>query len=303
MRFHRLALAFLLGARLSAQAPLSTFDYRASLPLDVQVASTTRSGGYDLIDLTYASPAGGRVPAFLYVPAGKGPFPALIAQHGLPGSRNSVSRTANAFASAGVVVLAITAPFGRPDASAREGPITLTPRDSAEQVQLIQDLRRGVDLLASRPDVDPKRIGYIGYSYGGAMGGLVVAAESRLVAAVLAVGDGGLVTHFTGPEDENGPLASMPAPARDAWLNAMRPIEPIRFIGRSRVPLLLQSGRQDQLVPPADAERYQAAAGEPKTIKWYDAGHGLTAEASADAARWLARYLRFDVTQFQAVAR
>ena len=53
----------------------------------------------------------------------------------------------------------------------------------------------------------------------------------------------------------------------------MTPIEPIRFIGHATpAPLLLQNGRLDNLVPAADAQALHAAAPEPKTILWYDAG-------------------------------
>jgi hypothetical protein len=46
------------------------------------------------------------------------------------------------------------------------------------EVQLIIDLRRAIDLLGGRPDVDPQRIAYLGVSYGGAMGGLLAGDEA-----------------------------------------------------------------------------------------------------------------------------
>ena len=68
----------------------------------------------------------------------------------------------------------------------------------------------------------------------------------------------------------------------------MRPIEPIKWIGRADAPILFQSGRNgDEIVPPADARKYQQAAQEPKEVRWYDAGHRIPAEAACDAARWL----------------
>jgi fermentation-respiration switch protein FrsA (DUF1100 family) len=137
--------------------------------------------------------------------------------------------------------------------------------------------------------VDGTRLAYVGGSYGGAMGSLFAGIERRLKAFVLFVPDGGLVAHLTNPDGSPaGPLAELSAPERERWLAAMRPIEPIRFIGRAHASLLFQNGRQDQLVAIADAEALHAAAPEPKTIKWYDAGHGLTAEAKADRWAWLA---------------
>jgi hypothetical protein len=44
-------------------------------------------------------------------------------------------------------------------------------------------------------------------------------------------------------------------------------------------------------VPPRDAERRHAAVPDPKTVRWYDAGHGLTAEAARDRLSWLQQWL------------
>ncbi len=140
-----------------------------------------------------------------------------------------------------------------------------------------------------------RRIGYIGGSYGGAMGSLFVGIERRLRAAILFVPDGGLVAHFTDADGTpNGPLAQLAPAQRERWLAAMRPIEPIRFVRHSSpTPLLIQSARQDQLVARDDAEALQAAAGDPKEIHWYDSGHGLGSfpAARADRDAFLAREL------------
>ena len=132
---------------------------------------------------------------------------------------------------------------------------------------------------------------------GAAMGALFVGIERRLKAAVLVVGDGGLVSHFTGPEDLDF-MAGLSCATRVAWFRAMAPIEPIRFIPHaSPTPLLLQSGRSDNLVPPADAQALHTAAPEPRTIRWYDAGHGLTQQAAWDRHDWLQAWIGLDGRQ------
>ncbi len=148
-------------------------------------------------------------------------------------------------------MLAISAPWSRPDDVPRRPTITITSQDSVEQIQLIQDLRRGVDLLVARSDVDPERIGYSGGSYGAAMGGLLAGVETRIKAYVLWSGDGGLVAHLTGPDDADNSLQRMSATHRDAWFKTMLPIEPIRFIGDAApAALMFQAGRRDRVVPP-----------------------------------------------------
>jgi dienelactone hydrolase len=266
------------------------FDYDAGAPLDIRVSSSHNEGGVRVSELTYASPKGGRVPALLFVPSGRGPFAGLIVQHGLPGSKEDFAFDGEDLARLGEVVIAIDAPFAR-----RSGaPITFTSRDRAEQIQLIDDLRRAVDLLRARADVADNRIAYLGVSYGAAMGGLLAGVEHRIAAFVLMSGDGGLVSHFTGSGEYGarlGLLSRLPAARRKRWLDAMRPIEPLTWVKRASAPLLFLSGRRDQLVPVRDAVRYQRAAPQPKEIRWYDSAHMLPSQAWCDAARFLGGHI------------
>jgi fermentation-respiration switch protein FrsA (DUF1100 family) len=61
--------------------------------------------------------------------------------------------------------------------------------------------------------------------------------------------------------------------------------------------LLLQSGRLDNLVPVADAEDLHTAAREPRTIRWYAAGHGLNQQAMSDRLDWLHEQIGLDARQ------
>jgi hypothetical protein len=93
-------------------------------------------------------------------------------------------------------------------------------------------------------------------------------------------------------------MASIPCATRVAWLQAMTPIEPIRFIANaSPTPLLLQSGELDALVPVADAQLLHAAAPQPKTIRWYNAGHALNQQALFDRLDWLHETIGTDARQ------
>lgn len=263
---------------------LKTFESDASLPLNLTMGAAREESGVHVHDISYDSPKGGRVTGLLFVPSTAGPHAGIIVQHGLPGSALGVAGDATLFASHGAVVLAIDAPFARRGGS----PIAFAPSDSTEQVQLMVDLQRGVDVLVSRDDVDPKRLAYRGWSYGGAMGALFVAIERRLKTAILTVPDGGLVSHFTGDDDTDGPLQSLECANQVRWLRAMQPLEPVRFVHlASPTPLLFQGGRLDNLVPAKDFETVANAASEPKQIRWYDAGHGLTSEAIRDQLEWL----------------
>lgn len=278
-----------LSAEPAPASALTAFAYDRAAAYDPVLQPIGTEQGVEIYALSFRSPRGThRATGRLFVPEGAGPFAGLVLMHGLPGSAAVMTGTAVVLARHGAVVVALDAPFARRGGS----PVRFTDADSAEQVQLMTDLQRAVDLLAARPDVDASRLGYVGFSYGGAMGALFVGIERRIRTGILVVADGGLVSHFTGPEDVGSPFAGLTCAQRRRWLESMIPIEPIKYVGfASPTPLLLQSGRQDDLVPPRDAERLHAAVRDPKTILWYDAGHGLTPEAARDRLSWLQQQL------------
>jgi cephalosporin-C deacetylase-like acetyl esterase len=288
------ALGALTAAPACAQAPRSPgastpFAYDAAAPLELRDSLVRTQDGIEVRRISYASPRGGRATGYVLVPPGKGPFAGVVQMHGAPGdAAQSVERGGLSAAAHGAVVIAIDAPWARRGAP----PLAFDAAvDSADQVQLIVDLQRAVDVLLARRDVDPARLAYVGGSYGGAQGALFAGIERRLKTYVLFVPDGGFVSHFTGPDDAQGPLSEMPAAQRERWLAAMNPIEPIRWIGRATAPILFQSGRQDPLVPASDAAAIHAAYHGPKEVKWYDSGHGLPAQARLDRLEWLAKHV------------
>jgi fermentation-respiration switch protein FrsA (DUF1100 family) len=125
----------------------------------------------------------------------------------------------------------------------------------------------------------------VGFSWGGATGALFVGIERRLKAAALVVGHGGQVTLHTDPGGFKVP--GFTCARRVAWIRAMAPIEPIRFVGHANVPLLLQNGTLDPFIPVANAAELHAAAPEPKTIRWYETGHSLGPQGRIDRHEWL----------------
>jgi dienelactone hydrolase len=265
----------------SPALPFATFKYDRAEPISFESSSDGRQNGVETQIISYASPRGGRATGLLFVPDGSGPFAGIVLQHGMPSRARDMTRQALDLARRGAVVIAIDAPW------ARTGDVIhWDSRDSANQVQLIVDLQRAVDLLLARDDVDSARMAYVGVSYGGAMGGLFAGVERRLAAYVLRVGDGGLIAHFTGAEDPPIPEGISDS-AWQRWRAAMEPIEPIRFIGRANAPIYFQNGEQDRLVPPADARVYHAAASGSQKVSWYPAGHGLDQQANIDMYTWL----------------
>jgi uncharacterized protein len=272
------------------------FDYDAASPVIISEDSVQQKDGYTIQDIHYPSPKTGDVPAYLIVPEGPGPFAGIILKHGSSGSRETLVPLAEDLVHTGAVVLTISAPSAR--TPGRDW-ITFTPQDREEQIQLMVDLHRGVDLLTQYEKVDSSRLGYIGYSYGAAMGGLLAGIEPRIKAYGLMVGDGGLVNHFMDEGEPIGGFETIDSEARVRWLEAMEPIEPIYYIGHaSPSALFFQNARYDRSVSEEDALAYQATGSEPKKVQWYDSGHGLPPQAYIDMVAWLAEQIGIDHTQF-----
>jgi dienelactone hydrolase len=278
----------------ATEADRSLFAYDVNAPLNLQQTVESTKNGVQVSAISFGSPDGGSATGLLFDPVTRSSLrPGIVLMHGMPGSARSMATYAQQLAEQGAVVIAIDAPFTR-----RAGePVRFSTADRTEQIQLIRDLQRAVDVLRARANVDGKRIAYVGISYGGAMGALFVGIERRLKAAVLVVGDGGLVSHFTGREDLAF-MAGLSCATRVAWFRAMAPIEPIRFIAHAPpTALLLQNGQTDNLVPAADAQALHTAAPESRTIHWYDAGHGLNQQALRDRHDWLHEQIGLDPRQ------
>jgi len=271
-------------------ADRSLFAYDVKAPLNLQKTLESTINGVEVSAVSFSSPGGGPVTGVMWDPVGRaGLRPGMVLMHGLPGTARSMTGLAQSYAQRGAVVIAIDAPFSR-----RTGPpLTFTDQDRTEQIQVVVDLQRAVDVLRSRSNVDLDRIAYAGFSWGGATGALFVGIERRLRAAALVVGHGGQVSHATGPVGFKI-IAHLPCARRVAWIRAMAPVEPIRFVGNANVPLLLQNGTMDEFIPTADAAELHAAAPQPSDVRWYSTPHGLNQQAVADRLKWLQERIGLD---------
>jgi uncharacterized protein len=268
------------------------FAYDAAAPLNLQKTVEVTTTAVERSGILYDSPAGGLVSGILVEPVGRtGLRPGIVLMHPSGVNARGMAPYAELLAQHGAVVIAIDAPYFRRGGN---GFLLFTTQDRDEHVQLIKDLQRAVDVLLTREHVDPARIGFEGYSLGGMIGAHFVGIERRLKAAVLAAAFGGHVTGATNAA--NLPyLASLSCDVRNAWLQAMTPIEPIRFIPHaSPTALLFQMGRFDTAVPLSDAQALFEAAPLPKEARLYDTGHGLNQQALWDRHDWLHAQLGID---------
>ena len=290
---------------------LREFDYDAKAPPDVREAGRERRAGATVIDLTYASPRGGRVPAYLVVPdKGKKPFPAVIFGHWMmPGSplmnRREFLEEALVLARAGAVSLLVDTPQLRPGFVREKDEMREAEQGSEAARHQVVDLRRGVDLLLARGDVDPRRLAYVGHSFSAHVGAILAGVEKRIGSFVLMASAYADEEYVFDPD--NPEMLKLRARVGDERLRRyFREYawdEPAHFAPHSApAAVFLQFGRRDALSE-GMARRNFALFGEPRRMAFYDAGHALDAAARRERVRWLARRLSLGKVDWAALAR
>lgn len=297
MRKFLIALLFLLASSLRAQdaAPSHAFDYDSKAPLDLQEVGAEHRGRVVIHDISYASPKGGRVPAYLVVPEGKGPFAAVIWGHWYWQNSEFFNRKefldeAVVLASAGVVSLLPTGPGARPGHVEDKDP--LSDRQITELVQAIVDMRRGADLLLARKDVDAKRLAYVGHSYDATVGGFLSGLDKRFHAFVLMAG--GLSDEVDMKSEEFQQFRQKVGPEKvDAFVAKFAWTDPGKFVSHAApATVFLQYATQEKFLTADRARQYAGLVSEPKELKFYDAPHALNAEARRDRIAFLTTQLK-----------
>ncbi len=92
----------------------SAFLYDQQMTLELTVLSERSHDGTTIQDVTYASPRGGEVPAYLIFPSTQAPAAGLIFGHWGEGNREEFVDEAVILARLGFVSLCPDAPFKRP---------------------------------------------------------------------------------------------------------------------------------------------------------------------------------------------
>jgi uncharacterized protein len=211
-----------------------------------------------------------RVPAYLYVPKRKAnstptPLPAILLQYGSGGNKktNYIVEIGKAFASRGYVVLTIDSPNQGERRGKEKKSAGLFGMAGTEQVMhYCGDYCRAVDYLASRPDVDKDRLGYVGISWGAITGITYVAYDPRIKAMGSMVGGGNFLGLWTDKDAEKA--------AREGSKSS----DPICHVARiAPRPLLFINVTKDQLIMRPWAESLHKAAGAGSKVVWLEADH------------------------------
>jgi fermentation-respiration switch protein FrsA (DUF1100 family) len=235
----------------------------------------------------------------LYLPGGKGPYPAVCICHGIP--------------------------FGRPKDQEDGGYPELAQKMNSEGFAAFifnfrgagesggnfdlagwaRDLEAVIDYLHDTPGLDRKRLSLLGFSGGAAVGIYVAARDKRVscVAACACPAEFGFLSDVDEPQkvvehfrsigvirDKNFPASA------EEWLDGFREVRPIDNVGEiAPRPLLLVHGSRDETVDVSHARQLYEKAGDPKQLVIIDgAGHRLRREerAISQVIGWLEKHCR-----------
>ena len=227
------------------------------------------------------------IPAWLYTPPGRGPFPVVVSIHGGPEgqARPYFSSTYQHWlAELGV---AVVVPNVR--GSAGYGKTYVALDNGFNREDSVKDIGALLDWIETRPDLDQERVAVFGGSYGGYM---VLASavhfSDRLKAAVDIVGISSFVTFLENTQDYRRDLRRVEyGDERDPEMRAhLEQISPVNNVEKITVPLFVVQGENDPRVPVTEATQMVAALREQGSNVWYmnalNEGHGYRKKENRD---------------------
>ena len=234
-----MALGTLVAAVVLALAPLWWFQRRLIyFPSQVVPPATTLLPASQ--EVAFDTGDGLRLSAWFVPAAGHTSGMTVLVCNGNGGNRASRAPLAAALSRAGLAVLL----FDYRGYGGNPG----TPTETG----LLTDARAARAYLASRDDVDPARLIYLGESLGAA------------VAVALAVEQPPLVLVLRSPFSSLVDMGRLHYPLLPVGLLLWDRYPSVERIGRVAAPLLVVAGEQDRLVPVAQSRRLYEAATDPK---------------------------------------
>jgi serine/threonine protein kinase/formylglycine-generating enzyme required for sulfatase activity/dienelactone hydrolase len=138
-------------------------------------------------------------------------------------------------------------------------------------IQMSKDVRRAIDYLETRPEIDMTKLAYYGVSFGATMGPIMVAMEARFQTAIFTLG--GFYLQRRAAE-----------------------VDQVNFAPRVRCPVLMLNGRYDWIFPLDSSQtpmfRFLGTPEKDKKQVLFDTGHSVASNRLIkETLDWLDRYL------------
>ncbi len=229
------------------------------------------------------------IPAYYYKPAGKGPFPVVIAIHGGPEGQERPRFSSLYQFWAGEMNAAVVVPNVR--GSTGYGRDFHMLDDGMKREDSVRDIGSLLEWIEKQDELDAKRVAVYGGSYGGYM---VLASlthyPDRIKAGVNIVGIANFITFLekTAPyrQDLRRPEYG---DERDPEMRAfLERISPLNNADKIKSALYVQHGANDPRVPAYEAEQIVQKMRDNGRTVWYmlakDEGHGFAKKENRDLA-------------------
>jgi dipeptidyl aminopeptidase/acylaminoacyl peptidase len=219
------------------------------------------------------------IPAFVYKPNTKGPFPVVISIHGGPEGQFRPAFHSTFQLWMDKLGVAVIAPNVR--GSSGYGKEYIGLDNGFKREDSVKDIGALLDWIATQPDLDQNRVAVFGGSYGGYM---VLASavhySDRLKAAVDIVGISNFVTFLENTKSYRRDLRRVEyGDEREPEMRAhLQKISPNNHVEKINLPMFVVQGQNDPRVPVTEAEQIVEALRNKGKVVWYmnalNEGHG-----------------------------
>jgi dienelactone hydrolase len=223
----------------------------------------------------FTNPSGDRIHAFVATPLGEGPFPTVMSVHGGPGwhERDRYDAETQAFVDAGYAAILInyrgSTGYGIAFREALIGNVCFTETE---------DIIACLDALESEGVVDPERVFWSGWSWGGCLACFNAGVHPDRWRAIFAgIPSGDMVAaHWAAAPELQAWDDAVYGGSPDEVPNAYRRSDPMTYVSAVKAPILVIAGENDPRCPLEGITPWVEAVrsnGVPVEMELYPEGH------------------------------
>lgn len=245
-----------------------------------------------LVELSFPACNGGRILAYWVGPTTPPAQlqPAILFVHwydptAADSNREEFLAEAKTLAAQGVASLLVTTFWTEPNAPYHQ---RRWQDDYTNTLNQTQDLLRALTWMRQQPNIDTRRIAYVGHDYGAGFGALVAELDPKIKAFVLMATPADLTDWYL-----YGSATGKPEGADlKRFKKSFQTVNPARSLAKSHAQILLQFSNNDPYVSPMQAQQLIKAAPSAQ-VHFYAVGHDMKIEqAKSDRLKFLQTILQ-----------
>jgi len=268
---------------ISQKCLMDFYNYNKNIPLNAKETVILNKKNYTLYKVTYQSVNNKQVTALFIRPKTGTSFSCIFFIPGLSGKKEVYLDLMTFLCSKGYSCFSIDLlMFGE----RKEKRQFILEKDIIKVIiQTVFDVRRGLDYLKSRGDIDS--VALYGRSLGGIIGSIVLGVENRFKAGILVI-TGGNITYIL----HHTAIILDPNKIEMILKNPLFPYtEPLNYISYFDGPIQFHFGEKDDVIP-LEAGLQLASHAKNKEVYTYNAGHGIPMQDMIDKIlNFLNKYL------------